>query len=76
MTPRSVFDFTDLEVLARVEAVAAKGDRRAAALLRGMVEERQKTGEIHAFDRLACTPYLVGDRHAKRQPNEGGADER
>jgi hypothetical protein len=30
-----------------------------------MVEDRQRTGEIHLFDRLAATPYLVGDRHAR-----------
>lgn len=65
MTGDSVLDFTDEEILERVEAVAAGGDRRATLILRHMVEERQRTGEIHLFDRLACGPYLLGDRHAR-----------
>ena len=60
----SVDDFTEDEILERVEAVAAAGDKRAAAILRQMIEERQRTGEIHFFSRLECTPYLVGAKHA------------
>ena len=58
-----VDDFTEEEILERVEAVAATGDKRAAGILRLMVEDRQRTGEIHFFDRLQCRPYLVGDEH-------------
>jgi hypothetical protein len=63
--PRTVDDFTDEEILECVEAVAAAGDRRATLILRGMIEDRHRTGEIHLFDRLACLPYLLGDRHAR-----------
>jgi hypothetical protein len=65
MTRESVFDLTEEEVLERVEAAAAAGDDRAAFLLRHMLEERQRTGEIHMFDRLASRSYLFGDRHAE-----------
>jgi hypothetical protein len=49
------------ELLERVEAVAASGDRRAATILRRMVRDRLRTGEIHLFHRLMCTPYFPGE---------------
>jgi hypothetical protein len=63
-----VTDFTDQEALERVEQGAALGDRRAASLLRTMLEERRQTGRLHLFSRLAARS-LLGDIHDRGRPD-------
>ena len=63
MTRRGSDDFTVEEIFEAVEAAAAIGERHAAWLLRSMIERRQRTGDIHLFERLAALRYLLGDPH-------------
>jgi hypothetical protein len=48
------------EVLERVEMAAAAGNKRAASLLRTLVERFEADGELSVILRLACTPHVGG----------------
>ena len=64
MTGRgSVFAIPDDEILERLEEAAAAGNQRAAATLRGALEELLEDGAIHPFSRIASRPFVLGDPH-------------
>jgi hypothetical protein len=48
------------ELLERVEQAAAGGDKRAASLLRTLVEQLEADGELGVILRLACSPHVGG----------------
>ena len=72
----SVLDMPADELLAVVEARVAAGDQRAERILRDLIEEEQRTGELSVIARLFATPYVEGDRHGGRPGTRerGGRD--
>ena len=56
----ALLDMPAEELLERVELDAARGDKRAAKLLRRLVEQYQEDGELGVILRLACAPHLGG----------------
>jgi hypothetical protein len=56
----ALLDMPADELLERVELAAAGGDKRAASLLRTLVEQLETDGELGIILRLACTPHVGG----------------
>jgi hypothetical protein len=61
----SVLDMPAEELLAIVEAEAAAGNGRAERVLRDLLEEEARTGDLSVFARLLAKPYVGGDPHAR-----------
>ena len=71
MTGRgSIFSVPDEVILERLEEAAAAGNQRASATLRGALEERLATGQIHPFSKLAARSFVLGDPHAPSNHRE------
>jgi hypothetical protein len=61
----SVLDMPVENLLAAVEAEAAAGNIRAERVLRDLLEEEARTGDLGVFARLLAKPHVEGDRHAR-----------
>jgi hypothetical protein len=56
----ALLDMPAEELLERVELDAARGNKRAAKLLRTLVEQLEENGELGVILRVACAPHVGG----------------
>jgi hypothetical protein len=54
----ALMDMPADELLEQVEVAAAAGDKRAASLLRAVVEQLEEDDELGVILRLACAPHI------------------
>ena len=56
----ALLDMPADELLEHVEMAAAGGDRRAALVLRKLVEQLEEDGRLSVINRLAAARYVPG----------------